>query len=227
MATSETYNFSLDNPSVVIEAFDRIGIRGPAITRPKLVSARRSLNLELQEWSVKGLNLWAIDLQTVNLIGGDATYDVDETTINILDTYISIGTSDRVISPMSRSDYAGIPNKTAQGNPTSYWFDRTSPTPTITLWPVPSASDTYVLKYYRMRRLQDADLLLSQGPDAPYRFIDALCAGLAKRLAMKYAKSQYALMKAEAEEVWIIATTEDREVVPVSMAPDLSRYLRG
>lgn len=223
MSTSETYNFALDNPSIIIEAFDRIGIRAPSITRPKLVSARISLNLELQEWSIKGLNLWAVDLQEIDIEAGVATYDVDESTINILDVYTTDGTTDSLITPISRSDYASLPNKTSEGEPTSFWFDRAATTPTITLWPVPTSDGT--LKFYRMRRLQDADPLLGQTPDAPYRFMDALAAGLAKRLSLKFAKSQYALMKAEANEAWITATVDDREMVPVSFSPDLSGFL--
>lgn len=227
MTSSATYDFALDNPSIIIEAFDRIGIRAPAITRSKLVSARRSLNLELQEWSIKGLNLWAIDLQEIDLVASDASYNLDESTISVLDAYITNGTNDRIITPISRSDYAGIPNKTSEGFPTSFWFDRTSPVPTVTFWVVPNASDTYTFKYYRMRRLQDADSLIGQDPDVPYRFLDALAAGLAKRLAMKYAKNQFTMMKAEANEAWITATTEDREVVPITIAPNLTRYLRA
>lgn len=224
MTTSGTYDFSLDNPSVIIEAFDRIGIRAPEITRSKMLSARRSSNLELQSWSVKGLNLWAISLGEVSLEDGVSEYDLDSETISILDAYISNASNDRIIASISRSDYAGIPNKTSEGTPTSFWFDRSSPTPTVKFWPVPDADSTYTFKFYYMRRLQDADATIGQDPDIPYRFMDAFIAGVAKRLAVKFAPSKYDLMKKEAEEAWVIATTEDREAVPISVAPDLSRY---
>jgi hypothetical protein len=56
----------------------------------------------------------------------------------ILDMYISYGSpsTDRLIFPISRSEYAAYPDKTTQGTPTVFWFDRLI-APTFTLWPVP------------------------------------------------------------------------------------------
>lgn len=227
MTTSGTHSFFPDNAEILFEAFDRIGIRGVELTREKIQSARRSMNFALQEWAIKGINLWSIELVDIALEKGVASYDLGSDTISVLDVYInSTSTKDRVLTSISRSTYALIPDKTVQAPPTSFWVNRSTPIPTITLWQVPDLDDTYTLHYYRLRQLEDAKPTNSQTADIPYRFLEALTAEMTKRLAMKYAKDQYATMKLEAEEAWSIATTDDREIAPMKIVPDLSGYTR-
>lgn len=225
MTTSGTHTFFPDNAEIIFEAFDRIGIRGVELTREKIQSARRSMNLALQEWSIKGINLWSVELATLALEKGVASYTLGSDTVSVLDVYInSPSTKDRILTSISRSTYALIPDKTVQGPPTSCWIDRASPIPSMTLWQVPDLDDTYTINYYRLRQLQDAKPANGQTADVPYRFLEALTAEVAKRVAMKYAKDQYGLMKGEAEEAWNLATTDDREMAPLRITPDLSRY---
>lgn len=230
MTASGTYDWSLDLGDVVLEAADRIGIRPNALLREHYISARRSLNLTLQSWANKVPLLWAIDLQSVPLLSGVATYNVPQETVTMLDTYIETGTgatlNDRFITPLSRNDYAAIPNKTNQSPPTTYWFDRLSPIPTVTLWPVPEADSTYTLKYYRMRRIQDANPVSGQTADIPYLFLDALCAELSQRLASKYAPDRLAEKMAEAKEAWALASGENRERADFHLVPDIGAYWR-
>lgn len=393
MTTSGTYNFDLSNSDVVLEAFDRCEIRPPAITGNMMISARRSINLELQRWANLGVNLWAVDLITENLIQGVTTYSIPLETVDLLDVYIrqftltstfnvtpsfstvinteavtitvsnhglvpgnfidintpiavggavlsgyyevetvpstntftiaaasnatstvnnggavpqfsvssgqstvsvhlpnhsytinqlfnvsastmlggnilygaytvvgvtdannfgistplqatftdsepengglaqigaqasSVNPTDYIITPLGRSDYAGIPDKQVQGRPTSYWFDRTN-NPTITLWQVPDSNGPYQLGMYRMRRMQDANFANGQTPDVTYRQLDALCGQLACRLAMKYAKAQLPIIKADADRAWQESEMEDRERAQLQLAPDLTGYYR-
>ena len=70
-----------------------------------------------------------------------STFSVDPNTVVILDAYVSNLNSgsniDRIIMPISRTEYASYPNKQQQGFPTVFWFDRLL-APTVTLWPVPN-----------------------------------------------------------------------------------------
>lgn len=132
---------------------------------------------------------------------------------------------DRIVTSISRTDYAAQPDKLQQGAPTTFWFDRTSPIPTVTMWEVPDDNGPYALFYYRMRRIQDAAATSGQTADIPYRFLDALCSDMAARLAQKYAPQLVEALKMDAKEAWAFATTEDRERVQIFMAPDLSGYL--
>jgi hypothetical protein len=75
--------------------------------------------------------------------------------------------------------------------------------------------------------MQDANLSGGETPDIPYRWLDALCAGLSHRLARIYAPTLEQLRKADADEAWKVAATQDTENVPLVLAPNLrSYYLR-
>lgn len=394
MTTSNEYNFNMSFSDIILEAYDRCGIRGTSLTREHAISARRSLNLELQSWGNRGPNLWAIDLQSINLIQGIATYAVPSNTICILDAYretyslpttitqtpsfntiigqtgvtvnqvnhglvindwinlliqcsvgglnlygqyqvtgvigpnqyvfnaltgatatvnsggalpiftstlnspnvnvllanhgysiqqgfpvytstqvggvtlsgiyvitaivdannftINSGTNasanqtvtenngqlifttqfngqdpiDQYMTSISRSEYAMYPDKTIQGVPTVYWFDRLAPTPTVTIWQTPDQNGPYAFKYYRMRQIQDANLPNGETPDIPYLFLDSLCAGTAARLARKYAPILAKDLMAEAGAAWQLAATENREYADIKIMPDLMPYWR-
>jgi hypothetical protein len=393
MTTSGTNNWFLDNAGIITEAFDRCGIRPTALTREHFFSATRSLNLELQTWSNRGVNLFQIDLQSIPLIQGQAVYTLPSNTVNIIDAYLetyqlgtvvnqapnfsttassttvtvvqnahgllsgnwiavvvpvavggivitgfyqvtvldgntytiqassaatgsvsnggtvpqftttagspvvtcvlanhglapgeqiyiqvqtSVGSIplfgaytvgavtdvntftfsaqynassndsefentsevqlqtqalsadpiDRIMTSISRTDYAAQPDKESQGLPTTFWFDRISPIPTITTWQVADGNGPYAFFYYRMRRIQDAAATGGQTPDIPYRFLEALCAGVARRLARKFAPPLYASLKEDADLAWAQAAEEDRERVTLFMVPDTSGYFR-
>ena len=56
MATSGTYNFSLDIDEVIQEATEMIGGEQTLGHEPQ--SARRSINLMLNDWQNRGVLLW-------------------------------------------------------------------------------------------------------------------------------------------------------------------------
>lgn len=87
MTTSDTYNFNLSNADIVLEAFDRCGIRPTSLTRQHMQSAVRSVNLALQTWGNRGVNLWAVDLQTIPMQQGVTTYTLPSDTVSLLDAY--------------------------------------------------------------------------------------------------------------------------------------------
>jgi hypothetical protein len=229
MSYSGTYNFSPSVAELVLNAYGRIGLRGPALVAQHWVDARTEGNLLQLEWQNRGVQLFTVDLQTVPLVAGVATYSVPDNTMMILDTYIEVNSGgqpiDRIILGVSRSDYAAYPNKTIQAPPTTWWFDRLI-SPTITLWPVPDSSQPYVLKYYRYRLIQDAVLAGGIQPEMPVRWLDAWAAGLAHRLARLHAPPLEQLRKADAEEAWQNAATQDFENTPIRIQPMISTYWR-
>jgi hypothetical protein len=94
--------------------------------------------------------------------------------------------------------------------------------PSIILWPVPDAAQTYQLVYWRMRRIQDA----GNGTntiDVPFRFVPALVAGLAYYMAMKVpgGLERIQLLKQQYEESWTLAAGEDRERAAVMFSPKI------
>lgn len=229
MATSETYTFNPSLGEITLYAFNLIGVRPASILQEHLQSARMATNMMLASWANKGVNLWAVDLQTQTLLQGISTYNVDPTTVCILDAYVTTpsGSSsiDRLILPVSRSEYAAYPNKTQQGFPTTFWFDRLV-APTITLWPVPDGSSTTQLKYYRMRRIQDANLQNGENVEIPYLWLEAFATGLAARLAVAWKPEAAVALKAFADEAYDTAADQNVETAQQYISPQLSGYWR-
>jgi hypothetical protein len=189
-------------------------------------SARMATNMMLSRWSNQGVNLWAVDLVTVPLVEGQTTYAVDNNTIMVLDAYTTTDSGiDRVIMPISRTEYASYPNKTQQGFPTSYWFDRLI-SPTITLWPVPDGSSATILKYYRVRQVQDANLQNGENAEIPYRWLEAFADGLTYRLARIWQPQMAVALKGQADESYQIAADQDVEAVPTYISPMIGGYFR-
>ena len=229
MTSSGTYNFSLSNSSIAEQAFSRIQLRHPAILAEHVADAYAEMNLMMaSKFSNLEPNLWKVDLVSTPLIAGTATYAVDAKTTNILDAYISFNnstTSNRLIFPVSRTEYASYPNPTAQGVPSVFWYDKLI-NPTITLWFVPDASATYTLNYYRTIQIQDANLTGGETPDIPQRWMDAVVAELSYRMARIWKPEMMQALKVDAQEAWTIAATADVEDVPLSIAPGLDSYFR-
>lgn len=132
---------------------------------------------------------------------------------------------DRIISPISRTDYAALPDKLQQGFPSVYWFDRLI-NPTLTIWQVPDGNGPYALYYYRVSQIQDAVPQSGQTADIPYRFQEAFVAAIAWHLARKWKPEIEALRKQDAAEAVALAIAEDREAVSLNIAPDTDEYYR-
>jgi len=128
--------------------------------------------------------------------------------------------SDLNISRISVSTYASIPNKLSQGRPIQIYVDRGQANPSVTVWPVPDASSTYVLKYWRMRRIEDAGSGV-ETPDVNFRFLPCLVAGLAYYIAQKDPElmSRVPMLQTEYERQFDLAAQEDREKATLSLVP--------
>lgn len=230
MTSSGTYAFSPAAADLVINAFGRIGIRRAAITVDQLIDAAMESNLLLTQWGSIQPLLWRSETQLISsIVQGTATYSPFPRTVSVLLASIRTGTGssqvDRVIGPLSTTDYASLSNKTTQGPPTSFWFNRQI-APSITLWPVPDASSTYTLVLQTVSQVQDVALANGQTLDTPYRFLDAFTAGLSHRLARLYAPAMEQARKADAMDAWQIASGNDVEDVPLVLAANIGSYFR-
>lgn len=234
MTTSGTYDFNPSLGEIVLNAFARCGIRRTALLQEHMVDARNEANFMLSEWSNKGVNLWKVDKVSTPLVVGTSTYPAGTNandarrTVMVLDAYIrtSSGSSqyDRVIMPISRTEYSATPNKNLEAPPTVFWFDRLI-SPTITLWPVPNQTGL-TLEYYRVSQVQDANFSNGQTMDIPYRWLDAAAAGLAARLAVIYSPDRVTFLDPRAAVAYQTAAGQDVENVPLYIMPGLSSYYR-
>ena len=229
MATSATYTFNPALGEIVLYSYNLIGVRNTSVLQEHMAAARMAANMLLSRWGNQGVNLWAVDLITTPLVQGVTTYPVDANTVMILDAYIETDNGsgqpiDRLILPISRTEYASYPNKEQQGFSTTYWFDRLL-SPTVTLWPVPDGTTTS-LKYYRVRQIQDANLQSGQQVEIPYLWMEAFAYGLAQRLAVIWAPDRVQILKPMADEAYQIAADQNVETAQQFISPIISGYFR-
>jgi len=238
--TTDTTSFNPDLNEIFEEAFERCGLE--LRTGYDFRTARRSLNFLLTEWANRGINLWTIEQGYINLEQGVTTYDLPSDTVDLLEHVIRTNANqgpnqtDLNITRISVSTYSTIPNKLAQGRPIQVWVNRQSGQkvgsntatpmyPQINVWPAPDqgteAQPYYVFYYWRLKRIFDA----GNGTnvvDIPFRFLNAMTAGLAYMIAVKkpeVAPDRVAGLKLMYEEAWMLASEEDREKAPVRFVP--------
>jgi hypothetical protein len=132
---------------------------------------------------------------------------------------------DRPIMPISRSEYASYSTKTTQGAPTVYWFDRLI-SPKFTLWPVPDGQTLTSIRYYRVRRIQDAAMANNTQVEVPYLWLEAFADGLAYRLARIWNPQIAVALKAQADESYQIAADQNIETSNVYISPLIGGYFR-
>lgn len=221
MTTSGTTDFTLDLTEIIEEAGERCGYE--IRTGYDFRTARRSLNLLFADWANRGLNLWTFEEGTIPLVAGTATYSLPADTVDLIEHFIRTGSgatqTDIALTRISISVYATIPNKNVTGRPVQLFIERLA-TPRLTVWPVPDASTPYTLRYWRLRRIQDAGTGVNT-PDMPYRFLPCLIAGLAYYLALKLpnALDRLPILKQQYDEAWATAAEEDRDRAAVRFVP--------
>jgi len=220
MTTSDSRDFNLDVAEIIEEAFERCGI--VVRTGYDARTARRSLNLMFAEWANRGLNMWTVKQKTITLTQGQATETLLADVVDILEVVLRRSNTDYELDRISRGDYATLPNKTTQGRPSQFWFNRQI-APIINLWAVPENS-TDQLVYYYLQRIDDADTLVNT-TDMPFRFYPCMVAGLAYYLALKKAPDRVQLLKTVYEEEFQRAADEDEARVPLKLQPSI-QYLR-
>lgn len=227
MATSGTFAFNPSLGSLGLTAFQRIQVRPTELTQSHMRELQQASNLLLVEFANLQPNLWEVGLQSTALTQGTATYTLTDRTVMVLDLYISYGspTTDRYLNPISRTEYASYPNKTLQGFPTVFWFNRLV-SPTLTFWPVPDGNGPYTANYYTVRQTEDSYLLNGQNVELPYRWLEAFTSGLAWKLSEIYAPEKEDKMFGRYMRSWDIAAKQDTENVNMSIVPGIGGYFR-
>jgi hypothetical protein len=231
MTTSGTTAFNMDLTELVEESMERCGAE--LRSGYDLRTASRSLQLMFANWANRGLNMFTYEQGMINLIPGQSTYDLPADTVDLLEHVIRTGAgsastqADLTITRISVSTYATIPNKLAQGRPIQVWIERLD-TPRFSVWPVPDNSQPYVFVYWRLRRIQDAGTGVNT-MDMPFRFYEAMTAGLAYHLALKIpgALERLPILKQQYEEAWELASSEDRDKSAVRWVPRATRIGNG
>lgn len=227
MATSGTTSWNPDIAELCEEAYERAGLE--LRSGYDLKTARRSLNFLLTEWANKGLNLWTVHHGTLSLVPGQKTYttadglpaDAVDYIEHVCRTTIAGKNTDISLSRVSVSTYANIPTKDQTGRPYQVYINRATDAPEITVWPVPDSSQPYILAYWYLKREDDATNPVSQTIEIPFRFYNALVAGLAYHIALKKPEvaDRISMLKDLYDEAFQLAADEDRDRASVRFMP--------
>jgi len=222
MSTSGTYNFSMDIDEVIQEATEMIGGEPTLGHEPK--SARRSINLLLQDWQNRDIMLWTAETSTFTVSVSTTTYSLASSSIDVLEAVVNRDNVDIQLERISMQEFLKIPNKKQTGRPTQYAVRHERDNPEIYLWPLPENSTDQV-KVELIRYMQDVNKSAIQTPDVSRRFLPCLTAGVAYYMSMKRPNvdmQRIAMIKTEYEERLSRALEEDRERVSLLIRPRIS-----
>ena len=221
MSTSGTYNFSMDIDEVIQEATEMIGGEPTLGHEPK--SARRSINLLLQDWQNRDIMLWTAETSIFTVSVSTTTYSLDSSSIDVLEAVVNRDNVDIQLERISMQEFLKIPNKKQTGRPTQYAVRHERDNPEIYLWPLPENS-TDKVKVELIRYMQDVNKSAIQTPDVSRRFLPCLTAGVAYYMSMKRPNvdmQRIAMIKTEYEERLSRALEEDRERVSLLIRPQV------
>ena len=230
MATSGTTSFNLNIDEVIDEGYERCGLS--TTSGYDLRSARRSLDLLFAEWGNRGIHLWKVALHEASLVSGQAEYSVAADVSDVLEAFVSstaagansVDTQDVSLTKIDRSAYAAFPNKLALGQPSQYYVERLT-TPKIYLYQAPDLNTYTTIKYYVIKRIEDAGAYTNDA-DVAYRFLPCMCAGLAYYLSMKKAPELLQQNKLVYEDELKRALDEDGQRTSTYITPQ-SFYPNG
>ena len=195
MPTSGTTTFSISRDDIIKRAYRLLGVTSAGQTpSTDLVSdASFALNTLVKAWQADGMPLWAIRSYSVPLTDGDATYNIGNgQTINTPKplkltqafNHDSVSDVDIPMRILTRQEYNMLGNKTSSGNPIQIFYDPQRTYGILSVFPVPTSTEatnnTIVIHY--QRPFEDFNASTDE-LDFPQEWFDAVCYGLACRLA--------------------------------------------
>jgi len=208
MATSGTYVFNPDLADAIDEGWERAGLDPENMTARHARSIIRGIGYMLTHWSNQGILQWTVELEEYTTTTGDTFFDPPAGTIDLLDVMILRDGYESSMNVSTRESYHSLSNKEQQGKPDRFYVER-SIAPRVYIWPA-AENDTDVIRYYRLRQIQDTGPL-SNTIDIPARYQEAFAAGIAAKVAEKFAPARKAELASDARITFSQARMEDRE----------------
>ena len=227
MTTSGTHTFEPNFAEIFDEAWERIGRDPASIGLQEVVSAQRSLNLLLTSDLSQGFsNLWKAEEYSTTPAVDATSFALPAGAIDVLYALTRLNGYDTPMTPLGAIEWQEIPNKTPQmgSRPDRYWVERLRATRTFHFWnPQPTPQYTIVLRV--LYALEDAGDLTNT-PDVPERWMEVVCAGLAARLAVKYAPDRLGMLRGEFMAARKEAESSNRERTSIFFMPDNAGWRR-
>lgn len=229
MATSGTQNFPTQTSlaSIGLYALNRVGVPRTSVRTDHLDDVAMAANMVLADLGTDQPWLYKLVQNSITLTQGTTTYTLPANVLLVTDAIIRTSVAgtpnDRVIFPVSKTDYLSYPNKLLQQPPTVFWADRVVPIQ-LSLYPTPDGNGPYTLIYLAIQQNDDAVIGSAAQLDIPYRLVNAFKDLLVAELALTYDKANAAMFATVAAATKQRAETSDREQVSLYITPGLQRY---
>lgn len=226
MATSGSTDYSLNSREVVTTALELVGARalGDTPSAEETDLALTHLNLLLKTWSADP-KLFLLTETSVALVASTASYSLPLARRVREVRRRDASAIDTPLAPLARDDYFAIPNKAGTGTPNSFYFDPQRATRTLYVWPAPTTAiaAAYTLRYTYERVIEDSDALTND-PDVPQEWLEALAYSLAARIAIPLKRhladaAGVAMVQQRAADLYAQLTAQDDESTSVFLQP--------
>jgi hypothetical protein len=186
---------SPDVASVFSECFERAGVSAKTLGNDHFESAFRSLALLLNsEWLTVGIRTYQFVELNFTTAVGVAQITLPTGILTLSDAILRRDSRDTPINPMARQEYLEIPDKTQQGRPDRYLVDKQYNQVVMTVWRTPENNTDQIFYWAMMNTAQPGDDLSLQLQTRP-EMQEALHAGLAAKLAMKFNAGRYEVLQ--------------------------------
>lgn len=235
MAVSGSTDFKQTAQELIIDARAELGVQADEepLQAVDLERGLRTLTRMLKTWQADGVEVWTFTQGSIPLVQGDLDYVCGAggafvtTPFDILECRVLRDGNSLPMFRLSRDEYLDLPNRTNQGYPTQFYYDRQRDFGTIYVWPAPDAA-LGTLEFDYRRIVMDADA----GPndmDLPQEWTEAIMFGLAKAMIGQYHKAgtpEAAWVMQEADRTYQIVKNYDigEGKASVSITPDYDDY---
>lgn len=222
VSTVSTFNLPVDE--LIQEAYDHLG--GEYTSGYDAISARRSLNLLLQDMMTRGYPLIQTENRSLTLVAGINEYSLGTDVLSIIDAnFVNEDGLEIPLKAQSIFDYFSMSNKDQEGTSVSqYAFDRSSSAPTLFVYPTPSVATS--INYWCVKKPKSVTASY-QLVDVAARYLPAMVFGLAFFLGMK--KPMFPMDRLQKlEDLYAShlerAFDEDREKGDIQFYPSLGGF---
>jgi hypothetical protein len=231
MASSGVYEFNPNTFQIICGALRICGAIESGETPPadEYADALLALNALVKAWQVNGLHVWtqetievalvATQVQYVIGIGSGGTEVVRPLRMSEAKLVSNLTGEQTPLVPMSRLDFANVPNTATPGPPRNFFYDPQIPFGSLYVYPAP-VDTSQVLRATVQRPLQD---FVSQGDtaDLPIEWSSALRFALAVEMAPEYGltKDRFETIKTLADDKLKIVQEWDVEAQGTTTYP--------
>jgi hypothetical protein len=132
-----------------------------------------------------------------------------------------INNADIPVEIIARTDYADLSNKFTTGKAIQIYYNPQLTNGILSVWPAPDLA-TDVIRFWYERPLEDFDAA-TDNPDFPIEWAEAICAGLAYRMAKVYGLTATEVNSLKEDAILMLdaAVGFDKEDTSVFFQPDM------